>query len=133
MNRLSSTVFGQLFYLRDGQFTQKGLPHAVKSDRGLYTEQFSVGSMKHSTLHFLYRYQPHEVGSQLFIQSIIVLGGKYREFYRFDASPTFGAHEKYSLSLVEDGWITEFIKLEQLEPLLSVLKQSQHIVHDSNL
>lgn len=125
MNRFSSTVFAQLFYLRNGLFVNKGLPHAIEN--GLYKETFTVGSMRYSTLEFLHK----TTQKQFWFQSTIVLDGTYREFYRFDASP-YGVKEKHNLSLLKEGWVEQSLTLEELQPLISTLKKSHHIVHDSS-
>lgn len=128
MNRLSSTIFGQLFYLKNnGLFVNQGLPHAVYN--GLYKETFSVGSMRHSTLEFLYN---NKLQDHFWFQSTIVLDGRYREFYRFDAS-SYGVKEQHNLCYLQDGWVEKNIQLEDLQPLLSTLKNSEHIVHESNV
>lgn len=125
MNRFSSTVFAQLFYLRNGLFVTKGLPHAIEN--GVYKETFSVGSMRYSTLEFLHK----TTQKQFWFQSTVVLGGTYREFYRFEASP-YGVQEKYTLCYLKDGWVERELTMQELQPLVSILSKSQHVVYESS-
>jgi hypothetical protein len=129
MNRLSTSLFGQLFYLRNGLFTLRGLPFAQKN--GYYNEIFSRSSLKHSSLHFKLGLHGTPENKAFFFESLIDLEGNYRELYRFDASH-FGAKEKYALSEVVDGWFQRELEWQDMAPLLTTLTQVKHIVHDSS-
>ncbi len=130
MNNLSSTVFGKLFYLRNGLFFKHGLSHAIKN--GVYKETFSVGSAGRSTLDFNYNHKMVEGHRHFCFKSTIVLDGKYRELYLFNAS-SYGVHEIHNLCYLVDGWVEREMSLLEIQPLLQVLENSEHLVHYSNL
>lgn len=131
MNRLSTSIFGQLFYLRNGLFVTKGLSFAQK--HGHYREIFSVSSMKHSSLYFKMSPKPDtaQKNNTFFFESLINLNGKYRELYRFRASQ-FGVSEHYGLAELQDGWFEQELQWDDVAALVNTLKQGEHIVHDSS-
>lgn len=124
MNRLSTSFFGHLFYLRNGPFATRGIPYAQK--HGSYYEIFSLGSMRHSVLQFKLKR-----GNQFGFESTLDLNGKLWEHYKFETSP-YGAKETYDLFEVKDGWFERSLAWEEVKPLVLTLKQSEHIVHDSS-
>jgi len=133
MNRLSTSFFGQLFYLRNGLFATQGLAYA--QEHGSYYEIFSVGSMKHSAFHFK-MLQPTEVGEpslKFGFESTLDLNGKYWEHYKFETLPPYGAKEIYDLYEVKDGWFEKQLFWPDVHGLALALKQGQHITHDSSL
>ncbi len=132
MNKLSSSLFGQLFYLRQGLFTTHGLAHAVVNK--VYKERFTVGSMRHSTFEFTYSYFPgvhYNKKHHLCFQSMIELEDKYRELYRFEANQ-WGVSERHTLQALQDGFVERDISFEEMLPLVKVLLRCEHIVHDSS-
>ncbi len=129
MNRLSTSFFGQLFYLKNGLFSTKGIPFAHKN--GYYNETFSISSMKHSSLHFKLRTQETKEDKSFSFESLIVLNGTYRELYQFSAS-RFGTQESYGLLELKDGWIVHELQWKQVEDLVNKVKHEEHVVHDSS-
>ena len=127
MNRLSSTLFGQLFYLRDGHFTRHGLAHAVANR--LYTETFRCGPHhKHqSTLEFTY----NQTQGFFAISSLIEMDRKYRETYMFKASQ-WGTWEQHSLFELQGGFIHKRLCYQDVEKMVEFLKQGSHVVYDTN-
>lgn len=132
MNRLSTSFFGQLFYLRNGLFATKGLQYA--QEHGSYYEIFSVGSMKHSSFHFkmLQHTKVGEPSLKFGFESTLDLNGKYWEHYKFETSPPYGANETYDLYKIKDSWFEKPLLWSDVQRLAHVLKQGQHIVHDSS-
>ena len=129
MNRLSSTLFGQLFYLRNGHFATRGLPYAQK--HGSYYEYFTLGSMKHSAFQFRLN-RLEQDNPKFYFESTLDLGGRYWEHYKFETSK-YGAKEAYSLFEVKDGWFERPLSWKEVQPLVMVLLDSEHIVYDSSV
>lgn len=129
MNRLSTSFFGQLFYLRNGLFSSRGLPFA--QEHGSYYEIFSVGSMRHSAFHFKMHTNTNRNQNKFGFESTLDLNGKYWEHYKFEAS-AYGAKETYDLFEVKDGWFERALQWQDVQGLVHVLKQGEHIVHDSS-
>jgi hypothetical protein len=128
MNRLSSSLFGQLFYLRaGGLFATRGLPYAIENK--VYHETFTVGPLRQSTFDFLYDHKP-ELQHFMF-RSMIELDSTYRELYLFQASH-WGVHEQHHLCTLKDGFVEKVLDFEDVYPLVEVLKRSSHVVQDSS-
>jgi hypothetical protein len=130
MIRLSTSFFGQLFYLRNGLFFTRGLPYA--QEHGSYYEYFTIGSMKHSAFDF--KMSPltrKHSDSKFYFESTLELNGKYWEHYKFETS-CHGAKETYDLFELNDGWFERPLTWTDVKPLVSVLTKSEHIVHDSS-
>lgn len=129
MNRLSSSLFGQLFYLRDGHFTRHGLPYAVANR--VYRETFSLGphhQPKQSTLEFTY----NQADGFFAISSLIELNQKYREHYLFKAGK-WGTWERHYLHELQDGFIKKQIEYDDIQALVQHLKLGSHVLHNTNV
>ena len=123
MNRLSSSLFGQLFYLRDSShFVKSGFAHASKKKH--YQESFVVGARQPSFFKFSVESVPYK---SLFFKSVIELHSEYREHYMFEANQ-FGAKECYQLYTLKDGFCETVVPFdEDMSLLVQNLKKDPHI------
>jgi hypothetical protein len=123
MNRLSCSLFGQLFYLRNSShFVQSGFVYASKKKQ--YQESFIIGARQPSFFKFSVESVPYK---SFFFKSIIELHSEYREHYMFEANQ-FGAKECYQLYKLNDGFCETLVPFDQdMGILIQNLKKDAHI------